>query len=354
MASTASIEILDLRHFAAPVLRPVLDAEGELWKQRLHWDYRSSARLLMQYLDSHMLPGYAAVEDGQVTGYAFCVYEESKAVIGDVFALPSPSAEATDSPLSGPLSISAMDASASQASAIQVPVSAHAIEETLLKHLFETLLHSPQLDRIESQLLLHPSGAHSGAFREAGFQIFRRLFLVRTLEGLWNQPRVSLPGNLEMRPWRDEDLTPAGRLISEAYRDHPDSIINDQYRSVHGSQRFLHNIVRYSGCGVFSAQVSHVIVERANRQMVALVLGSRVSPESGHITQLCVHPGYRRAGLARLLLSISAFHFMRLGVTEISLTVTESNTDAIELYRSEGYTCPHTFDAAVWQRGGMA
>ena len=42
----------------------------------------------MQYLDSHMLPGYAALEDGQVTGYAFCVYEETKAVIGDVFALP--------------------------------------------------------------------------------------------------------------------------------------------------------------------------------------------------------------------------------------------------------------------------
>ena len=61
----ASIEILDLRHFAAPVLRPVLEAEGELWEQRLHWDYRASARLLMQYLDNHMLPGYAALEAGR-------------------------------------------------------------------------------------------------------------------------------------------------------------------------------------------------------------------------------------------------------------------------------------------------
>src|SRR5271157_4428834 len=124
MALTASIEILDLRHFAAPVLRPVLDAEGELWKQRLHWDYRTSARLLMQYLDSHLLPGYAAVEDGQVTGYAFCVYEETKAVIGDVFALPSPPDGSADL----------------SASARQTSVPAHEIEETLLKHLFETLL----------------------------------------------------------------------------------------------------------------------------------------------------------------------------------------------------------------------
>ena len=89
MASGASIEILDLRHFSAPMLRPVLEAEGELWKQRLHWDYRASARLLMQYLDNHMLPGYAALEADQVTGYVFCVYEETKAVIGDVFAVPS-------------------------------------------------------------------------------------------------------------------------------------------------------------------------------------------------------------------------------------------------------------------------
>ncbi len=134
MASTTSIEILDLRHFGAPVLRPVLDAEGEVWKQRLHWDYRTSARLLMQYLDSHMLPGYAAVEDGQVTGYAFCVYEESKAVIGDVFALPSPPADPAAAGSSDSPATAAIHVSGSQG-----PPSAHQIEETLLKHLFETL-----------------------------------------------------------------------------------------------------------------------------------------------------------------------------------------------------------------------
>ncbi len=140
MASGVSIEILDLRHFTSPMLRPVLEAEGELWKQRLHWDYRASVKLLMQYLDSHMLPGYAAVEEGQITGYAFCVYEETKAVIGDVFALPGQAGEA------------------------------HALEGKLLRHLFELLQNSPQVDRIESQLLLHPSGTHAGAFSDAGFR----------------------------------------------------------------------------------------------------------------------------------------------------------------------------------------
>ena len=339
MATGVSIEILDLRHFAAPVLRPVLDAEGEIWKQRLHWDYRTSSKLLMQYLDSHMLPGYAALEGGQVTGYAFCVYEETKAVIGDVFAL---NCNATGS--------EAVVGSAALEDG-RAPASAHEIEQTLLKHLFETLVNSPQVDRIESQLLLHPSGVHSGVFQAAGFEIFRRLFMVQHLKNLWNPPRVELPKGLEMRPWRDEDLAPAGQLIADAYRDHPDSVINDQYRSIHGSQRFLHNIVRYSGCGAFSAQVSHVVVNKQTRQLVALVLGSRVSPQSGHITQICVHPSYRRLGLARMLLGVAAFHFMRHGATEISLTVTESNTPAIDLYLAEGYTYAHVFDAAVWQRG---
>jgi len=327
MASGVSIEVLDLRHFAAPLLRTVLEAEGEVWRQRLHWDYRASAKLLMQYLDSHMLPGYVALEAGQVTGYVFCVYEETKAVIGDVFAMPeadSGSQFGSDSP--------------------------REVEETLLRHLFETLLNSPQLSRIESQLLLHPSGTHAGSFRNAGFSVFRRLFMVRRLDPAAAEARVEMPPDLELRPWRDDDLNLAGRLIAEAYRGHSDSEINDQYRSVQGSMRFLHNIARYSGCGVFAPQVSHVVTDRRSREIVALVLGSRVSPQSGHITQLCVHPRYRRRGLARMLLSIAASCFIRQDAGEISLTVTEANADAIELYRAEGYQVVHTFDAAVWQR----
>jgi ribosomal protein S18 acetylase RimI-like enzyme len=323
MATSASIEILDLRHFSAPMIRCVLDAETEIWQQNLHWDYRNSARLLMQYLDNRMLPGFAALSEGQIIGYAFCVYEESKAVIGDVFALPGSLAAST---------------------------SAQSIEETLLKHLFELLLNSPQVERIESQLLLQLSGFHRDLFHEAGFQLYRRLFMVRPLQGLWSLPPADLPGELELRLWCDADLPLAARLISAAYQDHPDSFINDQYRSVHGSLRFLNNIVRYAGCGPFSAPASHVVVHRDSHELVAMVLGSRISSQSGHITQLCVHPAYRRRGLARLLLSTAAFHFLRQGAAEISLTVTEANTQAIALYQAEGYACAHTFDAAVWQR----
>jgi ribosomal protein S18 acetylase RimI-like enzyme len=334
MTSGVSLEILDLRHFNGSLLRPLLESEGELWRGRLHWDYATSARLLLQYLDSRMLPGYAALENGRVTGYAFCVYEETKAVIGDVFAVSGQPGS-----------------NGSKPAAIQP---AQEIEERLLTHLFETLQHSPQVDRIESQLLLHPSGEHSNLFSDAGFTLYRRLFMVQDLTGGPGGRRHDLPQDLEIRLWRDDDLSVAGRLISEAYADHPDSLINDQYRSAHGSMRFLHNIVRYSGCGTFAPQVSHVVCDKMTREMVALVLGSRVSSDSGHITQLCVRPRYRRRGLARMLLTMASAAFHRIGMKEVSLTVTEANQRAIELYKSEQYTCHHTFDAAVWQRSRMA
>ena len=127
-------------------------------------------------------------------------------------------------------------------------------------------------------------------------------------------------------------------------------MINDQYRSVQGSMRFLNNIVRYSGCGAFSPQVSHVVVDRTNREFVALVLGSRVSAaERPH------HPGLRPPRLppprhGPHAACLAGFRFMRQGATEISLTVTEANREAIDLYLSKRYACRHSFDAAVWQR----
>jgi len=55
-----------------------------------------------------------------------------------------------------------------------------------------------------------------------------------------------------------------------------------------------------------------------------------------------------------MLLNLAASCFLRQGVSEISLTVTEANAQAIDLYSSEGYECAHSFDAAVWQRKRIA
>src|SRR5450432_296564 len=148
MTSTLQLEILDLRHYSATQLRPVLAEESLVWNRRLKWDYRPSADLLLHYLDSRILPGYVAIERGMVSGYIFCVYEESKAIIGDVFGSPTRS---EDPPSAGYLPGSSAPARPSPAELAAVDV-----ENRLLKFMAELLQNSPGVDRVESQLLLHP------------------------------------------------------------------------------------------------------------------------------------------------------------------------------------------------------
>ena len=325
MTPALQFEILDLRHFSANSLRPVLEQESRVWSERLRWDYRASANLLLQYLDSRVLPGYVAVENGRISGYVFCIYEEDKAVIGDVFAISSRGG--------GP--------------------SATEIEVRLLQHLIELLQNSPTVDRIESQMLLHPHAAHAAAFVNAGFEIFPRLFmeLDLTVEYPGTSParRVELPPGLILRPWRESDFNAAGRLIAAAYEHHLDSHINDQYRSSAGSLRFLHNIVRFPGCGIFDTSASKVIAHAGSNEIAALLLCSRVREDVGHVTQICVAKLSRGRGLATLLLNTCAGELRDRGFAALTLTVTEGNASAVSLYRTSGFTIRHIFDAMVWQ-----
>lgn len=327
MAQALQLEVLDLRHFAANSLRPLLEEESRVWSQRLRWDYRSSADLLLQYLDSRVLPGYVAVESGRVAGYVFCVYEDTKAVIGDVFAGAPRNSSTT----------------------------AQDIESRLLVHLIELLQNSPGVERIESQLLLHPHGQHSDVFRRSGFDLYRRLFMELDLDAglgpeMVNGRAIPLPPGAVLRPWMEADFTAAGRLISDAYSGHLDSHINNQYRSVSGSLRFLHNIVRFPGCGVFDPSASRVITWRDSDELAALLLCSRVRDDVGHVTQICVARPLRGRGYGKLLLKHCAGELERRGFKALTLTVTEENHNAVALYRASGFADRHSFDAMVWDR----
>src|ERR1700723_1689274 len=93
MTVATQLEILDLRHFSARQLRPLLETEAREWQERLRWNYQSSTELLLQYLDSRILPGFVALDRGRICGFAFCVYEGHKAVVGDAYATGSDPAQ---------------------------------------------------------------------------------------------------------------------------------------------------------------------------------------------------------------------------------------------------------------------
>jgi ribosomal protein S18 acetylase RimI-like enzyme len=323
MTPALHLEILDLRHFSAGNLKPVLEEESRVWDDRLRWDFHASANLLLQYLDSRLLPGFVAIENGRICGYVFCVYENEKALVGDVFAMPSPSNAA----------------------------SAAEVERSLLEHIIELLQHSPGVERIESQLLLRPHGTHTETLRNSGFQIYERLFMELQLDSAMfegaAEPKLD---ELELRPWKDSDFSAAGHLIATAYEGHLDGIINDQYRSVSGSLRFLHNIVRFPGCGLFDASSSRVLAFRGREEIAAMLLCSKVREEVGHVTQICVSRQYRRRGLGAWLLADCSRALRRSGFRALTLTVTRQNTEAVALYLRCGFVIRQTFDAMVWDR----
>jgi ribosomal protein S18 acetylase RimI-like enzyme len=330
MTVATQFEILDLRHFSARQLRPLLESEARTWQQRLRWNYQSSTELLLQYLDSRILPGFVALDRGRICGFAFCVYEGHKAVVGDAYAM------AND------------------------PEQMLHITRALLHHLLQLLQNSPGIHRVESQLLLYDAGSIDDTFLAAGFTMHPRLFMEYDLpppaapatptpapSSNGNSSTPNLPPHVELLPWSAAHYQAAAELIHESYLDHIDARINDQYCSLHGSLRFLHNIVRFPGCGVFDPNESWVLRDTITDALVGMALCSRVADDVAHITQLCVSPSRRGHGLGRLLLQHCTHHLAQSNFAAITLTVTEANHPAVKLYHDSGFFIRHRFDAMV-------
>jgi ribosomal protein S18 acetylase RimI-like enzyme len=313
------LEILDLRHFSSIDLRPLLEDETQLWSRLLSWDYSGSAEMILRYVDAKILPGYAAVDRGRVFGYSFFVYEGSKGVIGDLYVT----------------------------NGNRLPNSRE-VELKLLTHVIETLQQSPGIHRVEAQLLAHDANSVSRPFLDTGFQRHPRLFMTLDL-GKAAAEKVLAHPEVEIRPWTDGDYQPSAAVITAAYRNHVDAQINDQYHTLSGSLRFLNNVVRFPGCGVFDADSSFVAWDRRAKSLIGLILCSRVRTDVGHVTQVCILPEYRSRGIGESLMAATESNLRKRNFALLSLTVTEANTRAVGLYRRLHFDLKKVFDAFVWE-----
>ncbi len=313
------MEILDLRHFSSVDLRSLLEDETHVWARQLSWDYSGSAEMILRYVDAKILPGYAAVDRGRVFGYSFFVYEGSKGVIGDLYVT----------------------------NGARLPEARH-VEIRLLTHVIETLQQSPGIHRVEAQLLAHDANAVSRPFLDTGFQRHPRLFMVLPLAKSTTH-ELPIHPEVEIRPWADADYQPSAAVITASYRNHVDAQINDQYHTLSGSLRFLNNIVRFPGCGVFDPESSFVAFDRKARTMIGLILCSRVRNDVGHVTQVCVLPEYRGRKIGESLLAATGGNLRKRNFSALSLTVTEANSKAVALYRRLKFDTKRIFDAFVWE-----
>lgn len=313
------MEILDLRHFSSADLRPLLEDEIAAWARLLAWDYSASAEMILRYMDAKILPGYAALERGNIFGYSFFVYEQSKGVIGDLFVRDSG----------------------------RTP-NRHEVEERLLTHVIETLQQSPGIHRVEAQLLAHETGEVVRPFLQQGFSRHPRVFMTMDIRNR-RPPATLLNPEYEMRPWSEQEYQAAAAIITAAYRGHVDAEINDQYRTLSGSLRFLNNIVRFPGCGTFDAEASFVAIHKPSKTTVGMILTSRVKADVGHVTQVCLMPEYRSHGIGEALIAATRANLRKRDFSMLSLTVTEANKRAVALYIRLGFQVQHVFDAFVWE-----
>lgn len=314
--------IVDLRHLAARELDVLLLEETVEWQDRLDWDFALSADLIRQFTATRALNGCALVDQGEAIGYAYTVLEDRKGLIGDLY--------------------------------IRAAWRNVETELQLFRILLNGLGATSLIQRVESQLMLvEPATALALRGERPAVKVYERLLMKLDLTATPDMPPRQNAAALRfhVEPWADHLHESAASTIALAYKGHIDSQINDQYRSLAGARRFLYNIVQFPGCGTFYKPGSFIAFDTRTGGAAGIVLVSFVSPEVGHITQLCVTPAARGTGLGYELLRQSVFALRARGAKRISLTVTGANTEAIQLYQRCGFDAVRRFFAYVWDRG---
>jgi ribosomal protein S18 acetylase RimI-like enzyme len=309
-------DVVDLRRLTARDLEPLLREECAAWLDELAWDFEKSADLVRRFVDMRALSGAALIENDQVVAYMYWVLEEDKGLIGDLY--------------------------------VRRQYRGAARENLLIEAALEPIMLSPAISRIESQLMMIPYEPGRAIPRVNYSSTFARNFMQIDLK------RASLGRGHVRKPmyvekWHDHYVDAAAQLIAAAYDGHIDSRINDQYRSIAGARRFLHNIVQYPGCGAFYRPASYAAFDALTGRMIGVSLASIVAPDTGHITQICVAPSVRGTGVGHELLRQSLSTLREMGCATASLTVTAANDDAVSLYERVGFRVLRQFCAYVWE-----
>jgi ribosomal protein S18 acetylase RimI-like enzyme len=310
-------QITDLREIRVNVLDTLFEQEARVWLEELLWDYRPSLRMIRRFIDGRSLAGYAAVNGRQALGYCFYVLEESKGLIGDLFVIPGPEAPE--------------------------------IGQRLFEETARDIRAIPGMERIEAQLM--PFGvALDPLLAVEDFHLHQRQFMLKHFGEPREQGAVREKAGIRLEAWREHSIGACAKLMGLAYAEHVDGTINNHYQTAAGAMKFLRNIVLAGGCGIFLPDASFLAWSEGDEQPVGAVLASKVADRAGHITQICVKPGYQGRGLGHHMMIASMEALERRKLVALTLTVTSANRNAVRLYEQIGFRTIRQFVAGVWQK----
>ena len=318
-APIGDFAIVDLREMGGDDLGVLLDLQSREWRRRFHWDFAPTASIIRRFLDARNLHGYTLISAGRPVGYSYFIYEDGKALVGDLFLEED----------------------------FREPV----WERWLLESTVKAAAVYPGVRRVEGQALGLSYELEEDELFSRPVAVIPRLFMVRGDLRDFDAEPAPMPEGLRYGVWDESDLEPAAQLIASSYSGHVDSTINDQYCTIAGARRFLINTTQHTGCGVFLRRASVVARRGIFRSVAGICLASRVDEAAGHVTQICVSPSHRGQGAGREMLRRSLAALSRQGCDVASLTVTASNAAAIRLYEAFGFAVLRRFNAFIWERG---
>lgn len=317
-------EVVDLRQFDSGTLEKLLDAEAQAWNLDLHWDYASSRSLIANCLDEKRLAGYVIQDRAGLSAYSFFFYEEGKGLVGNLF--------------------------------VDGPQERVERARLLLGHVLETLLATPGITRIETQLPHFGYAALEPLFRAHEFEGFHRRFMLLPLSRSRWSPygpgpcETSHPAlrNYRIVPWERRHDGGVAQVIHSAYRDHIDSEINDQYASPAGAAHLVESILQQRGCGEMLPQASRVAIHLQSGKIAAALAVTAVRSRTAHIPQIAVAPEFQNQRIGSALLEIAFQDLIQNRFEEVSLTVTDRNAGAVRLYENLDFHTFRTFGAFTW------
>lgn len=308
------MQIRPLSQTSVHWMRDVFEEEIECWRRTLHWDYRPSAALIEKYMASQSLPGFVLLQDQRCVGYTYQVAAKPVGFIGNLF-VRSPWA---------------------------TPDSYRMLLDAALGSLKEWAV-----SRIECQIF--PFNLDTAPlFVEAGFEAKRRFFLTLDLRRGALQPPRPIPPTLRLVPWNRTFFEAAARAVHDSYLDSPDHKLCFDYQSIEGCARFLRNLIDNPGCGSFDSGNSLLCIGPGG-DLCAVLITTRISAETGMIPQVSVMRQWQGRGIGSLLLGHYFARAARQGLSRVTLSVSESNRGAHELYLRLGFGDPKSFYAFVWQ-----
>jgi ribosomal protein S18 acetylase RimI-like enzyme len=296
-------------------LEDIFRQEIQCWQEELFWDYRPAVSLIRKYVSSHTLPGWAIKTDqGEVSGYSYYVVNHPVGYIGNLY------------------------------------LRSEYATPNMYSHLLDKIIHSldstAKIRRIESQLFAFNCELAS-LFESRGFAAVERHFLFLSLNQPENEQRTTHDlENFPISKWEERFFNPTADVIYNSYRGSPDRLLCYDYQSREGCFRFLHNLIHHPSCGIFAPETSLIALD-SQGELCGVLLTSTIGPGTGMIPQISVRNDCQGMGIGSGLLKRYFREARQYGLEKITLSVSDANHRAHQLYLRLGFQKRKGFHAFV-------